>query len=787
MRPTSLSGVATAVSLLGLFAGTAAASAQAQATELAPQTIVRIDQNRAACFGGCRIALHYVSFSPVIEKEQLQPQLQPQLQHRYMHGGGLRDNSTNTYADNDIYIQGSSGPCINILARKALLRCAHEYCSLHVRDAGLYEVNQTCIKHGFTGFGRVELVVGPVRRAAYEQGGVWGEVVIPDADFFERGYMTEISVAYVEKYHRLYTQVYFPSPLLLSPANLSLTSSALVFMYWIAVVCMGTGYRLFGNVLTRRLSHPHPKTSDDETADDTAFVPQPAGPASWLRRFILLPAVFGYRKAQPFGWYTVPPRAQSVALAIFVALNVWVTVQGYYFTDKNIYFPTRQKQLWRYLSDRSGFVSYANFPLVWVFGLRNNLLLWLTGWDFGTYNNFHRWVARVATAQAVIHSVGYTVLVFIDGGWPYFFFFCGQFFWWTGEIATIGMCLVLAASLYWVRRNMYETFLMLHIILSAVILVCLWGHLTIFKHRINSVFWLCSLVWAGDRLGRTMRILAFNPCFWLTHARVSYSRSANILLLSVSCRNSLYQPKPGTFYYIYALNSRCFWESHPFTVATISFATGEASCYEDCTAPLLDTPKPNRKPTEILFLIRPYAGFTDRLKASALQGPREMRILIEGPYGHSIPLDNFTTSLFIVGGSGIAVPLSYLTHLLAAKRSVRIIWAVRESAFVSDVIERDLARLLSSLGGSVDGLSLEIYVTSGEVCHAATPPGVTLFRGRPAVDMEVQETVAGVGAGRLAVVACGPGVMADDARAAVVKAIARGYTQTEYFEDAFNW
>ena len=44
--------------------------------------------------------------------------------------------------------------------------------------------------------------------------------------------------------------------------------------------------------------------------------------------------------------------------------------------------------------------------------MRNNLLLWLTGWDFGTYNNFHRWVARVATLQAVVHSIGYTVLVF---------------------------------------------------------------------------------------------------------------------------------------------------------------------------------------------------------------------------------------------------------------------------------------------------------------------------------------------------------------------------------------
>lgn len=37
--------------------------------------------------------------------------------------------------------------------------------------------------------------------------------------------------------------------------------------------------------------------------------------------------------------------------------------------------------------------------------------MWLTGWDFGTYNNFHRWVARIATLQAVIHSVAYTILI----------------------------------------------------------------------------------------------------------------------------------------------------------------------------------------------------------------------------------------------------------------------------------------------------------------------------------------------------------------------------------------
>lgn len=68
-------------------------------------------------------------------------------------------------------------------------------------------------------------------------------------------------------------------------------------------------------------------------------------------------------------------------------------------------------QILRHVSDRTGIISFANFPLIWLFGMRNNLVIWLTGWNFGTYNNFHRWLARIATAQAIVHSIGYTILI----------------------------------------------------------------------------------------------------------------------------------------------------------------------------------------------------------------------------------------------------------------------------------------------------------------------------------------------------------------------------------------
>lgn len=75
-------------------------------------------------------------------------------------------------------------------------------------------------------------------------------------------------------------------------------------------------------------------------------------------------------------------------------------------------YPTITSQVLRYVSDRTGIISLANFPLIWLFGTRNNVVSWLTGWDFPECTQFHRWVGRVAAVQAVVHSIGYTILVF---------------------------------------------------------------------------------------------------------------------------------------------------------------------------------------------------------------------------------------------------------------------------------------------------------------------------------------------------------------------------------------
>jgi hypothetical protein len=68
------------------------------------------------------------------------------------------------------------------------------------------------------------------------------------------------------------------------------------------------------------------------------------------------------------------------------------------------------QQGWRYIADRTGIISYACLPWLWMFAGRNNIFLWLTGWSFATFNIFHRHIARWATLCAIVHSINWSVL-----------------------------------------------------------------------------------------------------------------------------------------------------------------------------------------------------------------------------------------------------------------------------------------------------------------------------------------------------------------------------------------
>lgn len=90
-------------------------------------------------------------------------------------------------------------------------------------------------------------------------------------------------------------------------------------------------------------------------------------------------------------------------------------------------------QVVRYIADRTGILSIANVAIAWVFAARNDPLLWVTGWSFALFNRFHRAAARIATVQAIVHSICYSLFDFYYGGasnyyldWSVRYWYCGQ-------------------------------------------------------------------------------------------------------------------------------------------------------------------------------------------------------------------------------------------------------------------------------------------------------------------------------------------------------------------------
>lgn len=128
-------------------------------------------------------------------------------------------------------------------------------------------------------------------------------------------------------------------------------------------------------------------------------------------------------------------------------------------------------------------------------------------------------------------------------------------------------------------------------------------------------------------------------------------------------------------------------------------------------------------------------------------------------------------------------------------------WAVREHAFLTDVLRRDIPsevlrdeRIRFTVHVTQDAeMKDDIGLGSGEGGESSGLLGdgmhanVEVRAGRPDVNAAVAHEARIVGGKRLAVVACGPAQMGDDARRACVRALAKGFRGVEYFEESFKW
>lgn len=319
--------------------------------------------------------------------------------------------------------------------------------------------------------------------------------------------------------------------------------------------------------------------------------------------------------------------------------------------------------------------------------------------------------------------------------------------------------------------------------------------------------WPCVAVWVFDRALRYGRMIytSILPRFRKgIRASVTYDASSEMLRLDVTKFFPNKPPVPGLFYFVYMPWALRGYESHPFTLCSWR-AAGDID--SDIDSPNSGSDDKKRTARSQIndsaamsgdvnhsFLIRPYGGFTERLRdgatskgsieAGAAGEVRLETIFLEGPYGAKLDLSTYSDVLIIAGGSGITAAVSHTFYLLpTGKTKVQVSWAVPQRHLVDDICNNELAAVMRH-----PRFAMDVHVTSGpnlkpEDWQLAL---YTVAHGRPDL-YEIMRNARESCDLSLAVVTCGTPAMADACRAAVVRLLKEPGPDVGYYNESMMW
>ncbi|KAJ6118066.1 hypothetical protein N7471_013943 [Penicillium samsonianum] len=558
----------------------------------------------------------------------------------------------------------------------------------------------------------------------------------------------------------------------------------------------------------------------------------------WIQTHLMIPAPLATTHGRHLLGFTFSTRVEALIVVGFWMISIVLSVVGYRTFPGNIYWPDVPSQILRYSADRTGIMSFANLPLLWLFGGRNNIFLWATGWSFASFNIFHRHVARVATVQAIVHSILYIVM-FIQTGKAWRGMSKTYVLW--GILGTFVMILLLITSLDRIRIATYELFLIAHVVLSVLTLVGCFYHTVVFEgNEYWKYLWPTVALWVIDRFLRIVRLCYCNLHVSISNrrlmkvsvSRMVYDETADVVRLEVTPGMPSLQPSPGQYYFLYQPFRLTGWESHPFTIGAWSYEIGDRTSLvptfegkpikslDVSNVPLLagdDSDRDYQGNSEsgssgqeqllrlkLTFWVRPYDGWTKQLRQQCLSSPAktsETTILLEGPYGETFPLWRYESVLIIVGGTGIASAVPYIQDHLRRSvedwegspenektrvRDMELVWTTKQAEFIQDVSRRELKHALKR-----EDFSASFYATRDSTASSEDPTdfGFDIQSGRPHLKSLIMSRACDAcSAGTtLAILVCGPPRMADEARAATHLAMRQGYRSIKFVEESFTW
>lgn len=364
-----------------------------------------------------------------------------------------------------------------------------------------------------------------------------------------------------------------------------------------------------------------------------------------------IPSLFHEKHFQPttfFGFITsyLPTRSESCIILGYLLIHLIAFVCGYKYTSTS----TKHSQMGSFVTDRAGILAFAHFPLIFLFGGRNNFLLSTTTFNYSTFIHFHKWTGRVMFLDAVIHGIGYTVLKSNQGSYTSSFQYA---YYYSGFIAIAACAAIMILSYNFFRRRAYEFFLITHILLVLLFTIGVWRH----SNQLGYMEFLIAAiaVWGFDRFIRIVRL--FN--FGIQKANVNILADGTMKIIMKRPSASRWKPNPGQFSYIYFFTLKTFWQSHPFTITDSVF-----------------------NENEIIAYIKPKNGLTSKL-ATIFKNQNTILVSVEGPYGHSANNYHYDNINLLAGGNGIPGPFHHAVELAkrypdGQKNNIRLIWVARD-------------------------------------------------------------------------------------------------------------
>lgn len=327
------------------------------------------------------------------------------------------------------------------------------------------------------------------------------------------------------------------------------------------------------------------------------------------------------------------------------------------------------------LAIRAGMLAVAMVPWIVALSTKANFISMLTGLGPERLNGLHRWSAYICLFLSLVHMVPFYITpIWKDGAMINYskFITLPIYVYGTGLAAIAPLLVLCVHSLPFFRHKLYELFVFIHIPVSWIFVAMLFWHT---KNFLSSwgYLWATVVILIVTYIIRLFYLNWSNP-FRLASFMIGEESAVTLLpqgAIKVTVPTQM-RWRPGQYVYL-RMPSIAFFESHPFTIASLcsdDFPSDYGEEYRDCT-----------------LVFRPFHGFTRKVFRKAVEnGPfRTYTAFLEGPYGGmQREMAAFDDVIFFAGGSGITAIASQLLALIkkirdgkAITKSVKVIWALK--------------------------------------------------------------------------------------------------------------